>query len=82
MSTKLSDHKPEQEVLTDESIITFGTHKGKKLEDVPARYLLFIYEQGKLPDNLKTYIIENWVVLKKQEREEYVFQKPTNRRLL
>lgn len=82
MSTRLSDYKPIQEELTDESIITFGTHKGKKLANVPARYLIFLYEQGKLPDNLKSYIIDNWALLKKQEREEYVFQKPTNRRLL
>ena len=82
MSTILSDHSPNQEKLTDKSIITFGTHQGKALANVPARYLIFIYEQGKLTDNLKAYIVENWAVLKKQEREEYVFQKPTNRRLL
>jgi hypothetical protein len=35
----------------------FGkVHKGKKLRDVPIDYLIFIYENCKIPANLKTYI--------------------------
>jgi uncharacterized protein (DUF3820 family) len=31
--------------LGDSDSITFGTHKGKKLEFVPAHYLLWLLEQ-------------------------------------
>ena len=71
MSTKLSDHSRTGESLNDNSVLAFGIHEGKKLANVPARYLRFLYENGKCPDNLKEYIRDNWVVLKNQERQEH-----------
>ena len=59
------------EEITDESVLTFGIHAGKKVGNVPARYLIFLHEQNRLPENLKAYIVKNYAVLKKQEREEY-----------
>ena len=50
--------------LTDESIITFGIHKGKALEDVPASYLLFLYDNNRCGKDLREYIEENIDVLK------------------
>lgn len=44
---------------TDDTIISFGLHKGKKLSDVPDSYLLFLYESGKAFGDLKAYIIDN-----------------------
>jgi len=49
--------------LTDESIMTFGKHKGTKLANVPPDYLLWLYNEGKLFENLKVYIEENKHVL-------------------
>jgi len=33
---------------TDETIMPFGAHKGKKLANVPADYLIWMYENNKL----------------------------------
>ena len=74
MSTKLKGNNTEP--VTDETVITFGIHTGKKIANVPARYLIFIYEQGKCPENIRDYIKDNWDVLKKQEKEEYDTGKP------
>jgi uncharacterized protein (DUF3820 family) len=50
--------------LTDTDILHFGKqHKGSKLANVPASYLLWIYDNCRLPENLKTYIEENKTVL-------------------
>jgi hypothetical protein len=51
--------------LTDEDLMTFGKHKGERVADVPASYLLWWWDQiheeprdGNEP--LKNYIINNW----------------------
>jgi hypothetical protein len=49
--------------LTDQSLMPIGEHKGKKLANVPARYLLYIFENFTLHDNLKAYIRKNKDVL-------------------
>lgn len=41
----------------------FGEHKGKSLANVPARYLIYIFENFQLHDNLKAYIKKNKDVL-------------------
>lgn len=33
--------------LTDESQMPYGAHKGKKMANVPAEYLLFLYENDR-----------------------------------
>lgn len=57
---------------TDETWFHYGNkHRNKKLKDVPASYLLFIYnEEYTMPPQLKAYIVDNLQVLKKQELEE------------
>ena len=64
--------KEKYPVLTDESILDFGSKfKGKRLIDVPASYLLFVYENNYntgIP--LRCYIEDNLDVLKKQKDEE------------
>jgi len=37
----------------------FGIHKGKKLANVPASYLLFLHKNGKCFPALKNYITDN-----------------------
>jgi len=60
------------EKLTDLSPMPFGTHKNEKMANVPARYLLFIYEQDwidKWP-RVKGYIEENYRILQMQAKKE------------
>lgn len=60
--------------LTDESPMPFGKHKGEKMANVPASYLLWIYDEWTLPNprfgfvhkEVKEYIEENLDVLKKE----------------
>lgn len=50
--------------LNDESEMPFGQYQGKKLIDVPAAYLLSLYDEGKAPAGLKAYIKDNMYVLR------------------
>jgi uncharacterized protein (DUF3820 family) len=45
--------------MTDESIMPFGKHKGEKLANIPAEYLLWLYDEGRFYGELKTYIADN-----------------------
>lgn len=49
-------------IFTDESPMPFGKHKGEKLANVPADYLLYIYGIS-YSQGLKDYIDENRDVL-------------------
>lgn len=49
--------------LDDSSLMPFGKYKGTKLANVPASYMLFIYENYQLHENLKEYIKKNKDVL-------------------
>lgn len=59
--------KPEPKELDDESIMTFGKqHKGKMLIDVPAKYLLWLWNEfearganGQRAKDVQAYIKEN-----------------------
>jgi len=55
--------------MTDESKMPFGIHAGKELIDVPASYLLWLYDNNKCYGELKKYIEENKDVLLKQYKE-------------
>ncbi len=50
-------------ILTDESPMPFGKHKGKPMEEVPARYLLWLYDENKCTPEVRWYIHENLDVL-------------------
>lgn len=45
--------------MTDQSLMPFGKYKGEKLANVPADYLLWLLETGKLFPDLKQYIESN-----------------------
>lgn len=59
--------------------MSFGKYAGKRLEDVPATYLLWLYEQPffrrieYIP--LRDYIMENMDVLEKEVKEAKPYQK-------
>lgn len=50
--------------LNDESIMPYGTHKGKTLANIPDSYFVWAYENDKCSDAIKEYIEENADVLK------------------
>lgn len=52
--------------MDDNSIMPFGKYKGEKLIDVPADYLLWLYENNKAKAELKAYIEDNLDVIKDQ----------------
>lgn len=41
--------------LTDDSMMTFGKHKGLKLKDVPHKYLMYLYDNG-IQGPIRNYI--------------------------
>lgn len=52
--------------ITDNSLMSFGIHKGSKMANVPADYLLFLYDNGKCFGELKKYIERNLDVLRSE----------------
>lgn len=56
------------EIFNDDTLMPFGQHKGVKLANVPAAYLIYIYENYKLSEPLKNYIKENLEVLKMEKQ--------------
>ena len=57
-------------VNLDHYEMPFGKHKGTKMANVPAKYLLFLHERGKCYGLVKKYIEENLEVLKKEVGDE------------
>ena len=42
-----------------EARMPFGSYKGTEISKVPAEYLMAMYERGKCPQNVRTYIEQN-----------------------
>jgi uncharacterized protein (DUF3820 family) len=61
-------------ILTDQSIMSFGKHKGKKLIEIPDEYFVWLYDNGLQAGDLKMYIedsvpaIKNSISKKPKER--------------
>ena len=53
--------------LTDKSIMPFGKHKGVAMANVPAQYLIWLYENDKCNSEVKEYIEDNMDILKKEK---------------
>ena len=54
--------------LTDNSLMPYGKHKGTKMGNVPADYLLWLYDNGKCNGDVKAYIVNNHEVLTVQAK--------------
>ena len=50
--------------MDDSSLMPFGKYKGDKMINVPASYLLWLYNENKCNKNVRDYIEENLDVLK------------------
>jgi len=48
---------------TDETLMPYGKYKGIKLANVPASYLIWMYENNKLNNWLLAYVKDNLTVL-------------------
>ena len=56
--------------LTDDSIMPFGLHKDKKMANVPATYLLYIFEKGWIKDpGVKQYVVDNLDGLRQEAKQ-------------
>ena len=56
--------------LNDRSFMTFGKYAGIRMANVPAEYLIWIYENKKCRADVAEYVKENLDVLRKQAEEE------------
>jgi len=61
------------QLLEDDSLMPFGKHKGEMMQDVPASYLHYLWNNG-LKNQTKTsnvarYIEDNINVLKTENRD-------------
>jgi uncharacterized protein (DUF3820 family) len=52
--------------LTDNSPMPFGVHKGEKMANVPAAYLMWLYNENKCNREVQGYIEDNLDVLKEE----------------
>lgn len=50
--------------MTDQSLMPYGAHKGKAMINVPAQYLMWLYDNNKCSGEVKKYIEDNKDVLK------------------
>lgn len=56
--------------LTDNSLMPCGKFKNHRMEDVPASYLLWIYDNNKCSVDVREYIEDNIDVLYKEINEK------------
>jgi len=54
------------QVLTDESEMPWGKHKGEEMINVPASYLLWLYDNEKCSGSVLDYIKDNLEALRKE----------------
>lgn len=52
--------------MRDEDLMPFGMHKGKMMSDVPAKYLIWLRDEGCSNPDVSKYIKENWTCLLKE----------------
>ena len=52
--------------MEDTDLMPYGVHKGKEMQDVPASYLIWLFENNKCSGDVKKYIEDNLEVLRKE----------------
>lgn len=60
--------------LTDNSPMPCGKYKGEKMANVPASYLLWLYENNKCSHQVREYIKDNHEALIKEVQEAHAKQ--------
>lgn len=63
------EFKPKEIVaLTDNDLMPSGKHQGIRMEDVPAKYLMYIYDNNMCNQLVKNYINDNLDVILEQAK--------------
>lgn len=52
--------------MTDTSIMPYGKHKGTAMINIPAKDLIWLYENNRCSQEVKEYILDNLEVLRLQ----------------
>lgn len=55
--------------LKDDDLMPSGKHKDKKMINVPATYLIYIYDNDMCNERVKEYIKNNLEVLQKEAKQ-------------
>jgi uncharacterized protein (DUF3820 family) len=55
--------------IDDEDVMPWGVHAGKKMQDVPAKYLIWLLETNKCAGDVKKYIQDNLEHLKLEVKQ-------------
>ena len=58
-------------ILKDDSPMPFGQYKGTAMINVPATYLIWLYDNNQCNKSVKSWITYNLDVLRKQAGENY-----------
>lgn len=58
-------------MLTDNGLMPYGKYKGTRMEEVPASYLLWLYDNEKCSTDVKKYIEDNIDVLNDEVKKKY-----------
>lgn len=65
------EFKPKEiKALTDNDLMPSGKYQGTRMEDVPAKYLMYIYDNNMCKPEVALYVKENLDVILKQAKEE------------
>jgi uncharacterized protein (DUF3820 family) len=56
--------------LTDDSIMKFGKHKGKRLGDIPQGYFVYLYDMKMVTGQMKKYIENSVPFLKSTQKKD------------
>ena len=55
--------------ISENDTMSFGKHFGKKLANVPADYLIYMYDSGKIYGSVRQYVQENEELLRKETKD-------------
>jgi len=56
--------------LNDDSLMPWGKYKGYNMANVPASYLLWLYDNNKCDGQVKDYILDNLSFLREEYKKE------------
>lgn len=62
--------------MNDKSIMPWGKYRGKRMEEVPADYLLWLYDNNKIngKSEVLLYISENLAALREEVKKQKNFR--------
>jgi uncharacterized protein (DUF3820 family) len=55
--------------MTDDSVMPFGKYKGEKMSNIPASYLLWLFENSTTKNEVYFYIKDNLDVIKAEIKQ-------------